>query len=278
MPTKPRSIVLDLYGDYLQYTAGEAKLAALVKLLSAFDIESASARMTLSRLKKQGWFETRRDGRETIYTLTDTMMRILTDGRSRIFNRQEEPWDGNWTMVLYQVPESERASREALRKNLAWMGFGQLSSSNWLAAHDRMDEARNLSSEHPDAIIDAFWTRTGSMKKDRDLARRCWDLETLAEDYRQFIKKYQAMSNAKFIKDTKGPRALALRTSLVGDARRFTFRDPQLPLELQPNDWPGREAYELFRHLHSELGPEARTYVESITGAKVNATPPHPGN
>jgi phenylacetic acid degradation operon negative regulatory protein len=44
-------------------------------------------------------------------------------------------------------------------------------------------------------------------------------------------------------------------------------------LELQPQGWPGREAYELFRRLHARLEPQANAYVESVLGAPLKAAP-----
>ncbi|MFC9935912.1 PaaX family transcriptional regulator C-terminal domain-containing protein [Glutamicibacter sp. NPDC127525] len=275
MTPKPRSLIMDLFGDYLRYNNGEARLGELTELLSAFDIEPSSARMTLSRLKKQGWFETRREGRETIYTLSESMLQVLAEGRERIFQRRDSPWDGRWTMVLYQVPETERAVRESLRKNLSWLGFGQLSSSSWLAAHDLMREANELAELYPQASVDIMWTYTDSTAKDKSLALRCWDLEELAGDYREFIDKYAPVEQSRDFEKATGAAALVMRTTLVADARRFTFRDPRLPLELQPRDWPGREAYELFRRLHAYLGPAARAYVESIIKSSLSAYPPH---
>jgi phenylacetic acid degradation operon negative regulatory protein len=270
---KPRSLIMDLYGDYLRYSDGEARLGPLTQLLGAFDIEPASARMTLSRLKKQGWFETRREGRETVYTLTGEMMQVLVEGRERIFNRSDAPWDGRWTMAIYQVPESSRSARESLRKSLAWLGFGQLTSSVWLAAGDLMKEARILGKKHPEAIVDVMWSGTGSTPADQELAQRCWDLEQLASDYRIFVQKYESLDRCVDGVAPDGLQAMILRTQLIGDARRFTFRDPRLPLELQPQGWPGREAYELFRRLHARLEPQANAYVESVLGAPLKAAP-----
>lgn len=273
MNPKPRSLIMDLYGDYLRYSDGEARLGPLTQLLGAFGIEPASARMTLSRLRKQGWFDTRREGRETVYSLTDDMMLVLVEGRERIFNRSEVPWDGRWTMVLYQVPESARAARESLRKNLTWLGFGQLTSSVWLAAGDLMAEARGLSQKHPEAAIDVMWSGTGSATEDRVLAQRCWDLNSLAADYRGFLNKYRSLDGRGGRSIPHGQEAMVLRTELIADARRFTFRDPRLPLELEPEGWPGREAYELFRRVHARLEPQANAYVESVLGAPLRRIP-----
>lgn len=274
MTYTPRSLVMDLFGDYFRYSDGEVRLATLTQLLCAYGIEPSSSRMTMSRLKKEGWFTTRREGRETIYTLSDDMMQILVEGRERIFRRIDEPWARRWTMVLYQVPESARSTREALRKNLAWLGFGQLSASVWLAAHNRMTVARELVNKHPHAEIDVLWSGTESVTEDRALAQRCWDLEALAKDYAAFISKYQMLDDPEVNLKRPGAEAVELRTRLVGDARRFTFRDPELPIELQPHGWPGREAYDLFRRLHAQLAPQAVTHVEEIMGAPFRTPPP----
>lgn len=273
MAPKPRSLVMDLFGDYLRYAGGEVRLGTLTRLLAAFDIEQSSSRVTLSRLKKEGWFTTRREGRETIYSLSEEMMRVLVEGRERIFHRTDEPWGGRWTMVLYQVPESARATRESLRKRLAWLGFGQLSPSVWLAAHEVMSEAQQLAEKHPEATIDVMWSGTGSIAADRALAARCWDLGILTEDYSAFIAKYRPLDDPGRNADRDGEEAMVLRTLLVGDARRFTFRDPRLPVELQPEGWPGREAYELFRRVHAQLAPRANAHVESIIGLPLSTLP-----
>ena len=66
-------------------------------------------------------------------------------------------------MAIYQVPESERAVREQLRKQLAWHGFGQLSPSTWLSPHDLISEVREIAAEYPLAKVDALWCGTGDL-------------------------------------------------------------------------------------------------------------------
>ncbi len=195
MQWKPRALILDLFGDYLRYAGSEVRLADITELLAVFDIEAATVRVNLSRLRKEGWFTTRRVGRETVYSLTPHMLEILNEGRERIFRRRDEKWEGRWTMAIYQVPESERAVREQLRKQLAWHGFGQLSPSTWLSPHDLISEVREIAAEYPLAKVDALWCGTGDLAEDRDLAARCWDLEQLGADYRQFIRTYAALDD-----------------------------------------------------------------------------------
>ena len=68
MPVKPRSLVLDMFGEYLRYLGPEVRLTQVTNLLSEFDVTPATVRVTMSRLKNEEWFTARREGRE----LTET--------------------------------------------------------------------------------------------------------------------------------------------------------------------------------------------------------------
>ncbi|MGN7149239.1 PaaX family transcriptional regulator [Arthrobacter sp. SAFR-179] len=269
MQWKPRALILDLFGDYLRYAGSEVKLADITALLAVFDIEPATVRVNLSRLRKEGWFTTRREGRETVYALTPHMLDILNEGRERIFRRRDDSWNGRWTMAIYQVPESERSVREQLRKQLAWHGFGQLSPSTWLSPHDLMAEVREIAGENPSAKVDALWCGTGDPAKDRELAARCWDLDQLGTDYEQFLRTYASLNDEAGNTAKDGRTALIDRMRIIGDYRRFLFRDPYLPAELQPERWPSSDAYRLFGAAHRQLGPAATEYVSRILGQSV---------
>jgi phenylacetic acid degradation operon negative regulatory protein len=269
MEWKPRGVILDLFGDYLRYAGGEVRLADFTKLLALFDVEAPTVRVNLSRLRKEGWFTTRRVGRETVYSLTPHMLEILDEGRERIFRRRDETWEGRWTMAIYQVPESERAFREQLRKQLAWHGFGQLSPSTWLSPHNLISEVRDIATENPHARVDALWCGTGDPDEDRELAARCWDLEALGADYQRFIHTYTALDNEPLNAAKDGRTALLERMRIIGDYRRFLFRDPYLPQELQPEGWPSGAAYSLFGAVHRQLGPAATAFVSEVIGQPI---------
>ncbi|MGJ9374205.1 PaaX family transcriptional regulator [Nesterenkonia sp. CF4.4] len=265
MASFARSLVMDLYGDYLRYAqGGEVRLAGLLRVLEDFDIEPSSGRVTLSRLRNAGWFTARREGRETLYQLSEQMSEVLDEGRDRIFTRPEAPWDGQWTQVLYQVPESARGVRGSLRKRLSWMGFGQCAPSVWLSPHPMVEGAEQLRDEFPEAEIDVLRSATSGLASDIELAARCWDLEQVGRDYDGFIAACDsAVARAGVL---RGQDALVERMRLVADARRMTFKDPRLPEELQPPHWPARRAFESFMQAHKALGPSAWMRIESRLG------------
>jgi phenylacetic acid degradation operon negative regulatory protein len=276
MLMKPRALILDIFGDYLRYADSEVKAGDLVILLGVLGVEPAATRMTLSRLKQEGWFTTRKVGRETIYRLSDHLLDILDEGRSRIFAEYEDHWDGWWTQVVFQTPESDRTVREQVRKKLAWLGFGPLTASTWLSPRDATSEALKLRAEFSSATVDVLRSRTDDLASDRALVQRCWDVEILVADYREFIAGHRHL--VEVAPTLAGPKALAVRTEIVSTYRHFPFRDPSLPVDLRPGGWPGAEAHDLFLAVHRALAAAAVAYVSDVTGVDLHAAVLHPQN
>ncbi|GAA3163298.1 PaaX family transcriptional regulator C-terminal domain-containing protein [Blastococcus jejuensis] len=261
---KPRAIVFDLFGDHLRYHGGEARLQALGELLEVFGIGESTTRVVLARMRREGWFETRREGRETVYALTDRSWQLLDEGRTRIFDRQHEPWDGQWRMVIYGAAERDRADRDRLRRTLAWLGFGPLAPATWVSPHPRLDEVTRAVASSPATKVDLLTCRSAGRTADREMAARCWDLAGLGADYAAFVDRLAALPSPGELAELPGARALRLRIELVSAYRTFPFRDPDLPGELLPEGWPGRRAHELFVAAHDALSGPADRYVTEV--------------
>jgi len=267
MSSKPRSLLLDMFGEYLRYLGGEVRQTQVTSLLGEFGVAPATIRVTMSRLRNEEWFTSRRDGRETIYALTDHMRHVLDEGRERIFAPAAREWSGSWTMVIYQMSESERLERNQLRKTLAWHGFGPLTASTWLAPGDRKAEVHGAVDELAGDQVDILTCHSEGLDHDRHIAARCWDLASLASDYSEFNAAHAAL--AEQAAELVGAEALLARTELISTFRHFPFRDPRLPAELRPSPWSGDEAHDLFRKTYDVLGPAARAHVASVVGGDV---------
>jgi phenylacetic acid degradation operon negative regulatory protein len=268
---KARSRGFDLCGDFLRYRGGEVRLRGLIALMGCFDVPEPTVRVVVARLRKEGWLRSSRDGRETVYALTDAAWNLLDEGRSRIFHRAAGPWDGQWHMVIYSVPETERALREQLRKKLSWLGFGPLSASVWVSPHDRTAQVRDAFAGEPAIRLDVFRSRSAGTGSDRDIAARSWDLAGLDRDYTEFIRRYEGPLAGYRVGDVRGKDALVERMYLIHDYRMFPFRDPDLPPELVPSGWPGRQAHELFLEAHGLLRGPAEAYVNELAGPPATA-------
>ena len=265
---KPRAILWDLFGDHLRYIDdGRVPMRALNQLLEVFGVGESTSRVVLSRMRREGWFTTCRDGRQTSYALTRRAVKMLDEGRARIFDRGRDDWDGTWRMVIYAVPEESRAERDRVRRTLAWHGFGPLAAATWISPHPRLEVVCEALADLPATRIDLLESRALSREADREMAFRCWDLDGLGRDYVELVAVYEQLPAGPSLAGLDGPEALRRQVELVASYRALPFRDPDLPAALLPEGWPGRRAHELFTAAHDALHGPADAFVRSVVNS-----------
>ena len=266
---KARWLAQHLFGEYLRAPGAEIRLRHLIALMDCFEVPEPTVRVVVARLRRDGWLVSRREGRETSYALSDAGARDNAIRRSRIFERITEPWDGQWHMVIYQVPETQRVLREQLRRRLHWLGFGPLTSSVWLSPHDRITDVRDGVADQPAIRVDTFHSRTGDPDTDRELAARAWELGKLHRGYAELVQRYRARPHRAHPDTIDVREALMERTALVHEFRQFPPRDPDLPAQLLPADWAGHAAHDEFVEAYTQLGGPARACVDDILGRRL---------
>lgn len=74
------------------------RLKALVALREDLGMSGPTTRVTLASLRERGWFEVRREGRESVYRLTTVGVRALNEDAvaSSITRRTRGPGNGPW--------------------------------------------------------------------------------------------------------------------------------------------------------------------------------------
>ena len=256
-----------LLGDFDRSGGRELRLKALVELGEDLGISGPTTRVTLARLRERGWFDVRREGRESVYRLTATCLRALDEGRRRIFREPAGPWSGMWSMVIYTVPEADRQTRDEVRRQLRWLGFGPLAPATWVCPQPRLDDIANATAALTSARLTLLTTRTSGPAADRAMAARCWDLELLGEDYQRFVIATRTRL-AQWQRVPLDERAAFVeRIRLLDAYRAFPARDPQLPAELQPPGWPGDEAFQLFERAYRLLERLSGNYYQHLAPA-----------
>ena len=140
---RPPRLLLTLLGDYWWQRTEPLPSAAIVALLAEFGVSDSAARAALSRLTRNRLLVTSKIGRRTFVRLSQRAAQILDEGARHIFSfgaDTQPPWDGMWSLVAFSIPEHNRAARDALRKQLRWLGFAPLYDGLWVAPRDRAAE------------------------------------------------------------------------------------------------------------------------------------------
>jgi phenylacetic acid degradation operon negative regulatory protein len=85
-----------------------------------------------------------------------------------------------------------------------------------------------------------------------------YDLDELAGRYAEFLDRWPP--------DGPSPIAdpLAARLSIVAEWLQAIRRDPRLPVQHLPQDWPAVRAQKVFRHLEAALDDPARVIAAKL--------------
>jgi phenylacetic acid degradation operon negative regulatory protein len=232
-------------------------------MLAPLDIAAPAVRTAISRMVRQGWLEPVRLPSGRGYAPTDRARHRLDDAGARIYGTRDAAWDGAWDVLVLDTP-AQRSARERVRSGLSFLGYARLSDSTWISPFASPEVDGLLAAEQ------AGFTRLRARDEDpAALARRAWDLETLAASYvrwRCFADRLLADPDSQLSSIARAgeqERAFAVRSVLVHEWRKFLFTDPGLPAELLPADWVGHQAAALFAHEAARLLPAASVFVDA---------------
>jgi phenylacetic acid degradation operon negative regulatory protein len=215
------SLLVTVLGELVLPAGGSALTSTFIDVLGRVGMEEKAVRQALMRAARDGWLESERTGRRTLWTLTPSTAKFLSEGAERIYG---------FTAIL--------------RTRLTWAGFGSPAPGVWLTTHlDRAAEASRVLDEagaRDDAqlFVASHYGGAGLAA----LVRQAWDLEAIGAEYEAFIAEFG---------DPSPEDRLARLVQLVHAWRRFPLLDPALPRELLPGDWSGTRAAALFKARHA---------------------------
>jgi phenylacetic acid degradation operon negative regulatory protein len=265
-----QDMIFTLYGDYIRHRGGEAWTGSLIELLGLFGSSGQAVRSTLSRMSQKGWLKSRKVSRYSFYSQTPKFLNLLEEGAQRIFQPRYDPWDGQWHLITYSIPESKRHLRRRLRRRLLWLGFGTLNHATWISPRDlRAEVEQVVNTLHIRSYVESFAGEHRGFATDEEIVARCWDLKRLNDYYADLIARYEPPFREHQARLAAGGslesrECFVQRFMLIHEYRSSPYVDPNLPPELLPDDWVGERATRLFQRYHELLDEKAEVYLDSV--------------
>lgn len=169
-------------------------------------------------------------------------------------DRGETPWDGQWRLYGFSVPEAARSERDALRAALQHLGAASMIPGLYASPHDLMEELSVLvpAEEAAGRMIVASADRisVGGVKDPLLIAERLWPAAPILAAYEP-LQRELADVVAPSPSDRVAVLAAAIRLrEAFGQA---LAADPLLPPELRASPWPPIELRRRFLSAWSVL-------------------------
>lgn len=247
----------------------------LIKLMETLHFTEEAIKAAIFRMRHQKIVISKKIKGKTNYSLTEEGFEKMDEGLRRTFRESDDvQWDGWWRVLIYSVPETQRQLRDQLRKEITWLGFGQLMPGTWISPYNLIAPVMRLVNQHHlEQFVQLFESKHVGPGPYQTLVSQAWDLDAINNQYRLFIEKfeprYHACCDQHDIRDVQ--KAFAERVLLVHEYRKFLHVDPQLPVELLPVNWLGEDARHLFRKMYQVLTPAAMQFYHDVRVEKFAA-------
>ncbi|KMO38835.1 phenylacetic acid degradation protein [Methylobacterium variabile] len=257
-PIRAGSLVVTVFGDAVVPRGGALSLESLLAVTRAFRIGDGVVRTALSRLVADGWFERWKLGRNSFYRLTGTGAAAFARATARIYGPAAPAWSGAFDLLVLDEAGAARAE-------FAAAGYGSLGPDLMIgtAATVPAGEGALRLAARPEDPATA-----------RRLAARAWPVAEVGERYARFVATFAAAGEAVAVERPVGLDALVLRILLIHEYRRAVLKDPLLPADLLPEDWPGTAARALCATLYRAIAPAAEAWLDAHAVSDTGPLPP----
>lgn len=276
------SLISTIFGDSVLHRGGNISLASLIQLLELFGFNDRAVRTSVFRLVKNDWLCSDKIGRTSFYRITDSSRSTYLQAEQRIYNDQMKEWDHYWDLILMSSLDTE--NKALLKKELEWLGFANISTN--LMAYpgcNRIELQRLLVDLNMSEQVVVFKAETlqlfnNSVDTIGRMLRTNWPIDELRQRYLQFLDIFREIGVLLMQENEQlePVQAFQIRTLLIHYYRRILLKDPTLPLELLPTDWPAISARTLSMNIYKKVFEPADEYFLSVAataeGPMPNAT------
>jgi len=244
MPLRAAGFIVTLYGDVVVPRGGEVWIGTVIEACAAVGISETLVRTAVSRLVSAGQLEGWRRGRRSFYRLSDAAQAEFAEASRLIYG----PPEGGGAPARWRFVHLPEDGAEGRMTQLERAGYARLRPQLAVGV------ARGAA---PRGLLCFEAEASGALGLMAGFAAQAWDLEPHAAAYRAFLARFAAVEAGALT----GTEALAMRLLLVHAWRGVLLRDPRLPPEALPVDWPGHAARALFARLYTALSPAADSLV-----------------
>lgn len=156
----------------------------------------------VSRLLKVGDIERKAGEDEKQYIELSARGKSSFKRRFPILVNTKSKWDGNFMVVIFDIPEKERLNRDLLRQRLQELGFGMLQESVWISPYHFEEDLREfLESKDLGNCVFVLTAKKLLGGNTQELVEKTWHLDEVKNGYRRILRQIGDQKPAKKVWD-----------------------------------------------------------------------------
>jgi phenylacetic acid degradation operon negative regulatory protein len=211
----------------------------------------------LHRLERRRWIERKGNApKDRIYRLTEQGRLHVLGGRDPE-ERWTRSWDGQWRMVLFDMPVGKDAQRRRLWSYLRDKGFGHLQNSVWITPDPLEEQREILARERINVesliLLDA---RPCAGETNEQIVAGAWDFERINNRYTHHLKVLKQRPAGPLRSEAA---ASALQRWAASEHEAWLHavtNDPLLPNQILPPDYLGKCAWQRRKEVLQQAGQQ----------------------
>ena len=262
-PSRTGSLIITVFGDAIVPRGGAVWLGTLLAFFAGLGLDGSVVRTAMSRLTAEGWFARSKVGRNSFYRLVKQGQQTFAAATRHIYDPPPSSWNGRFELLLIGSADDREAARDALKQ----AGFGSPMPGVYVAPSGVAvpDEAR--------AAIRLDVAADGEAA--RRLLAESWALDRTADAYLKFMAAFGPLKTWLDRRESLSDcDAFTARILLIHHYRRIVLRDPLLPADLLPKDWPGRRARALCGEIYRLVLPGSERWLDEHAVDEDGPLPP----
>ncbi|WP_428774194.1 PaaX family transcriptional regulator [Vibrio sp.] len=260
------SLIISYFGDYLWTCGGGIWLGCLIQAMETLGLNQRVVRSSVFRLHKDEWLTINKVGRKSYYYLEPARYNEMLNANRKIYHSDAPAWNKRWNIIHTSLGPTH-SSKDKVRY-LQHKGFGQF-DKDFFVQPDLQQLTAELKQEIMQKIPSAKIFQQAELYSDnsdlvRNMVSQSWDIERIEAEYKQFaalfLPAWQILA-AMDADEISAEDAFKMRLLVIHFYRRIIVRDPDLPSELLPKDWPRKEAEQLTINIYRKVHAKALQYV-----------------
>lgn len=168
----------------------------------------------------------------------------------------QQKWGGVWSVLVYDISESDRGMRDQLRRYLKRLRMGCLQKSVWVSPRDVRPEyddwVQSVRLDFQSFLLEA---KTVLGRAEDDIVRCAWDWRRIDAGQRWYLDQCGDMLTRLAGDSPSAGDALTLAREELCAYRVAMTDDPLLPSALWPAGYAGRKVHAMHRRWIRTLRP-----------------------